>query len=58
LVVYRVGGALYNPHESLGWGCGRISGKGEINFPALLVLRWGIGQRLAFGVISGVGKPL
>jgi len=53
VVVYGEGGG---PHESLGWGCGRISGKGRINFLALLVLWWGMSRRLAFGVTNGVGK--
>ena len=49
-----MGGGLWSLEELLGWGCGRISGKGGILSKALRDLWWGMGLRLTFGMICCV----
>jgi hypothetical protein len=48
------GGALLIPEELSGWGCGRISGKGERFSKALLDMWWGMARGLAFGITCGL----
>jgi hypothetical protein len=57
MAIYGEGGALLSSQEPLGWGCGRILGKGGKNWPTLQNLSRGMAQRLAFG-ITGVGNRL
>jgi hypothetical protein len=55
LAVYGVGGVPASLLVPLGWGCGRISGKGERFSPVLLDLWWGMGLGQDFGMICGAG---
>jgi hypothetical protein len=48
------GGVLLSLEERLGWGYGRILGKGGLPSKALQDLWWGMGVGLAFGMIGGV----
>jgi hypothetical protein len=57
MAIYGEGGALLSSQEPLGWGCGRILGKGGKNWPTIPNLSRGMAQRLAFGM-TGVGNRL
>jgi hypothetical protein len=55
IIVQGVVGVLRRLWGLLEWAFGNILGGGRISSPLLSALRWGLGLKLVFGMIFGVG---
>jgi hypothetical protein len=55
LIVCGMGGVLASRLVLMGWGCGRISGKGGGFSLVSLDWRWGMGLGQNFDMICGAG---
>jgi hypothetical protein len=55
MIVSGEVGALRRYLRHLEWEFGNILEGGGISFSSLLDLRWGLGQRLVFGIMFSVG---